>query len=56
MKFVINACNFAAILHRKLGLVFRGFEGALEQLLQFLKNTLTLYPITKMGKIQPGWF
>ena len=47
MKFVINARNFATFLHTKLGLVFRGFERALEYLLKFGKKiylhcTLTL--------------
>jgi len=50
MKFVIKACNFTTVFHRKLGLVFRGFEGFLEKLLKFCKNIFTLYPDTVIRK------
>jgi len=50
MKFVINACKLATILHRKLGLVFTGFGEALEYHGKFV-IFFTTYSNTRIEKL-----
>jgi len=52
MSFVINTCNFATILHRKLGPVFRGFSGALKYLLKFVVTIISLFK----ASITQSWY
>jgi len=46
----VNTQKISFVVHRKLGQVLRGFEGALEYLLKLGKTIFTLYPNTRMDK------